>query len=180
MGSPRHPCGGGFPLSGSDGSDRPHEEVLAVVEESGLPGIVLDPEERTVLAVNATFDDEYSWEADEIVGRHIEEIVADDDVEAARDFVSVLSFGGTPDPTIVRPEGGSGEAARTKWRGIPNMGGDRGRSVPVICRPMPGTEGRSPEDPEHTPADRDPVSGESRGDLDVQKDTEDHSRSFWG
>lgn len=162
------------------GPDEPglYEGALATAEECNLPGLVVDPGDRSIRAVNGTFERAFGWSNDELHGVDYREIVEPDDHEPVRSLLSVLSFGGSPSTERIQLVDADGDARETKWVGVPNLGDDRGEAVTVFCRPTSWREGDLPEALEAL-HDQGPEEWLGRT-LDVDDEREgSHSSSLW-
>lgn len=99
--------------------------------------LVVDPRDRSIRAVNETFEQIFGWTAGELEEVDYREIVEPADHLAARDLITKVCFGGDPSPKTVRVLDRGGEDRETRWVGIPNLVDRRGQAVAVICRPAP-------------------------------------------
>lgn len=164
------------------GPDEPglYEGALATAEECNLPGLVVDPSDRSIRAVNRTFERAFGWSNAELEGVDYREIVEPEDHEPVRSLLSVLSFGGSASTETVQLLDAGGQARETKWVGVPNLGDDRGKAVAVFCRPTAWRQDDPPDalDLLHERGDDEEIEARV---LDVDDEREGwHSSSLWG
>lgn len=124
---------------------RLYEGALSTAEENNLPALALDPGDRDIRAINDTFEQIFGWSSSELEGVDYREVVPPDDRGTVRSLLSELSSGGFPSTETVRLLDAGGQARETKWVGVPNLRGEKGKVVAVICRPTSWREGDVPE-----------------------------------
>lgn len=134
--------GRGSISSDGGGESSEIEPTLEIVSKADLPAVVIDPSSGRIQDSNERFEELFGWPRAALRRKTYRDLVRQDRHREVRDFLSVLSFGGSQPPLRILLKDVEEEMHPTTWVGIPTILGKPLDPIAIVTRPTGGPVGK--------------------------------------